>query len=467
MNQDTKKKLLLYNDHKRPTTRRDFLSQGFIGLAAYTVIPSFLGTMSWSAWARAAQCEVPDNGYSPFLVFDMAGGGGLPGNFLVGNKNGPEDLLTSYSLLGWDPRRMVIDRRFGLPMAGANVSKIFEGMTTTMSPEAQALTQMGSICHQSQDDSSINTTSALIEVAKAGLQGNLIKNGLGMSSGDSGGNTGTPLKEPTLKPLEVASVDSVTGATGYEMLQTELSTSGVAALAKANLAYSREQIRNFENLPNGQQLKELAECGYVKNSDIITKGGSVDPRQSQIFQQVFGINTQTASNNQNAIVATIALNTLMKNTGPGCLRIGGCDYHDGTQTTGDQKDLETGQMIGRSIEAAHRLKKPLVFQLLTDGGVYAREGTRMWQGDGGDKSMTVIGSYNPTRKPTMRRLQLGNYTNGQGADRDVFFGGNTSLVAYAVFANYLQTMGRLSDFEKFVAPDQFPRERLDDVLLFG
>ncbi|MGE3975432.1 MAG: hypothetical protein AB7F59_12985, partial [Bdellovibrionales bacterium] len=203
------------------------------------------------------------------------------------------------------------------------------------------------------------------------------------------------------------------------------------------------------------------------NSDIITKGGDVDPRLSPVCQPIFGINAQTAPNAPNAIVATVILNSIVKNTGPGCIRIGGCDYHDGTQTTGDAKDLETGQYIGRAIEVAHRLKKPFVFQLLTDGGVYSRDGSRMWQGDAGDKSMTVLGYYNPTRAPEMRRLQVGHYTNGQGADRDVFFGGNTSLVAYAVFANYLQAMGKLGDFTKYVPADKFPRERLDEILLFA
>ncbi|MGE3975559.1 MAG: hypothetical protein AB7F59_13620, partial [Bdellovibrionales bacterium] len=269
MKETTPKKPLLYSDHKKPTTRREFLAQGLLDLAAFTVVPSVLSTFTAkAAWALNANCEVPDNGYIPFMVFDMAGGGGLPGNFLVGKQGGPEDLLASYGLLGWDPRTVALDRRFGLPMAGGNVSRILQGMIATMSPEAQALTRMGSICHQSQDDSSINTTSALIEVAKAGLQGSLIKTGLGMSATESGGNTQVPMKESTLKPLEVASVTSVTGSTGYEVLQTELSRSGLAAIAKANLSYSREQIAKFERLPNGAQLKELTECGYTKNSDI-------------------------------------------------------------------------------------------------------------------------------------------------------------------------------------------------------
>ena len=71
-------KPLLYDDHKRPATRREFLAQGLMGLAAYTVVPAALSTISWKAWAQAQNCEIPDNGFVPFMVFDMAGGGGLP-----------------------------------------------------------------------------------------------------------------------------------------------------------------------------------------------------------------------------------------------------------------------------------------------------------------------------------------------------------------------------------------------------
>lgn len=467
-NEKPTKKVLLHDDHPKPVTRRDFLAAGFQSLAAYTFLPSLFSAIPYRAFAQNMNCGSSDeNGLIPFLVFDMAGGGGLPANFLVGKQGGPEDYLASYDLLGWDPKTAGIDKRFGLPMAPAAIGKVLEGMLTSMSPDAQARLQMASICHQSQDDSSRNTTSAIMEVARAGLQGKMIKNGLGLMNSVSGGNTIVPTPQPTLKPLSVGSVNDVIASTGYEMLSQELPTQSLLALAKANLNLSRHQIKNLEAMPNGQQLKVLAECGYMKNVDLIAGGTDVDPRRVTAFQNLYNINPSSQPNSLEVRSATVVLNTLTKTAGPGALTIGGCDYHDGTQTTGDQKDLETGLQIGRAVEAAHRLQKPLMFQVVTDGGVYAVKGTRRWQGDAGDKSMTVIGYYDPKGAPKLIKTQIGHYTDGQGAERDTFVGKNTSVVAYAVFANYLNMCGKLGEFEKYVSNSEFPKDKLNDVLVFG
>jgi hypothetical protein len=176
----------------------------------------------------------------------MSGGGALPGNFLVGKKGGPEDLLSSYDLMGWDPKTVGYDKRFGIPMAANNVSKIFQGMTTTMSAEAQANLRMGSYCHLGQDDSSINTNSAIIEVSKAGLKGTAILNGMGLVNSISGGNSSVPDKQALFKPFVVSNVNDVIGSTGYEYLTGAMPRTALEGLAKANVELQREQIKKYE-----------------------------------------------------------------------------------------------------------------------------------------------------------------------------------------------------------------------------
>ncbi len=126
-----------------------------------------------------------------------------------------------------------------------------------------------------------------------------------------------------------------------------------------------------------------------------------------------------------------------------------------------------GQQIGRAVEAAHRLKKPLFFQLITDGGVYANPGTRDWQGDAATKSLTVIGFYDPKEPPRQRKQQVGSYVDGQAVDQTTTIGGEPAKVAYAVLANYLSACGQLSRFNDVAPRRVFSVEQMDEILIFG
>ena len=152
-------------------------------------------------------------------------------------------------------------------------------------------------------------------------------------------------------------------------------------------------------------------------------------------------------------------------SGPGVISIGGCDYHDGTQTAGDTKDREIGIEIGRAVEYAHKIQVPLMIQVITDGGIYPREGSRTWQGDSVDTCMSVVGYYRPDAAPKYIRQQVGAYTNTQGADQSTIVGANPLFAAYGVFANYLQAAGRLGEFQKII-PGVFSDQQLQSLLIF-
>jgi hypothetical protein len=191
----------------------------------------------------------------------------------------------------------------------------------------------------------------------------------------------------------------------------------------------------------------------------------VDPRGDAGLFPVFNIDANTAQTDQRVVFASVIMNTLKRHTGPGVLTFGGCDYHDSTQATGDAKDLEIGQYLGRAFQTAHLFQKPLFVQIITDGGVYARENTRIWQGDSGDKSMTVFGYYHPTKMPTHinKKIQIGNYVDGQGVDRSTLIGDKPIMGAYVTLANYLNVAGKIDLFNK-VAPGIFSTSELDKVL---
>lgn len=467
-------KPLLHENHPRPVTRRDFLAQGFIGFSATVMGPTALSLLL-DAQARADGTCPPVGataGRIPFLVFDMAGGGALAANFLVGGAGGPMDLLPNYDVLGWDPRAATpnaVDARFGLPMAGGGVSKIMQGMLDSMSAGAQAGLRFGSFCHFGRDDTRANQVSALSMVSKAGLRGSLITTGVGTVATFSGGNSDGLVDELALKPLQVKSVSDIVDSLSYGPALSQLRPSVLAASAQALLKLSLGQAAKYSQLSLGDQLGQLDGCGLQRNLAFTGTITGTDPRLEPNFQALYNLNAATPATSADAVSATVVMNVLKGQTGPGCITIGGCDYHDGTQATGDGKDLQTGHEIGRAVEAAYRMGKPLAFQLVTDGAVYPRKGTRIWQGDSGDKSLTLFGLFQPAgmnRRAQQRRLQVGCFTAGQGADRSTLVGSDPIRAGYASFANYLALCGSVGDFNSYF-PNVFTAAELDSVLLFG
>src|SRR4051812_24064082 len=110
------------------------MTKYFLGICIITAI-AFSFTVA-NANSNQLQPQVPT------LIFDLAGGAALPGNFLVTKEDG--SWLQSYDTLGWDPRESgAVYTGFGLPMA-AKASQILQGMLRTMSTGAQAGLRLGS-----------------------------------------------------------------------------------------------------------------------------------------------------------------------------------------------------------------------------------------------------------------------------------------------------------------------------------
>jgi hypothetical protein len=194
----------------------------------------------------------------------------------------------------------------------------------------------------------------------------------------------------------------------------------------------------------------------------------VDPRLDPDARALYKINEGNSDFDRRVLVSAMVSNVVRGNTGPGAITILGCDYHNGTSETGDRKDYEIGQEIGRAIEIAHRLGKPLFIQILTDGGISSKQGTRIWAGDDGTKSMTVIGYHSPKGPPEYEvkySVQLGSYLDDQKVNLNTIVGGAPVLAAYAVFSNYLHATGQIDKF-KIYAPLAFPGENLKKTWLF-
>ena len=91
---------LLHENHKRPVTRRDFVSAGLLSAPAVIMAPAWLAAVLRSGNANALstdmqallaanQCNVPSAAAAissvPFICFDLTGGANLAGSeVLVG-----------------------------------------------------------------------------------------------------------------------------------------------------------------------------------------------------------------------------------------------------------------------------------------------------------------------------------------------------------------------------------------------
>lgn len=455
-------------DHKAPVTRREFVAQGIASGFALSMMPSLLTMLFKANAAEAAVCPATSAapGLLPFLVLDMAGGLAMSGNFVVGKSLGAMDYLTSYGTLGIpdgdNPKNVSgrVDSRFGAPFH-STLSHFYAGMLSVMSAGAQANTRIMTICNSSQDDTAANQLSPLILVSKAGLLGTRLPIGLSNSGGAAGGNSQPPLADSTLKPLAVGSAANLVSALSMGDALASLSNAQRVKIASAASKMSAGQAAKFANMSLGSQFAALAECGYGASVNLINDIAAINPTANTNVQGVYGVGGAAGAN------ATVVYNTLVGNTGPGAVVVGGCDYHNQGQTTTDAKDRECGAELGRMLELAHRLGKPAVVAGISDGSCSSNPGTRMFTSDSGNRGMSFLACYKPAAAPTLVSSQIGSFTDGQGVNSVPFFASNPSMVAYALLANYLKLSGRMDLFTTLVPIGAFPVERVDEVLGFG
>ncbi len=142
----------------------------------------------------------------------------------------------------------------------------------------------------------------------------------------------------------------------------------------------------------------------------------------------------------------MAYNALKSNCGSVALELGGYDYHDNTRTTGDARDLEAGRNVGRILETANALGKPVFMYVTSDGAVSSQKSSNQgspWNSDRGTGGVSYMLYFNPNGRPQTSGFQIGSFTQGQVADDSFVTGNSPEAAAAAVFANYLAVNKRL------------------------
>jgi hypothetical protein len=310
----------------------------------------------------------------------------------------------------------------------------------------------------------------LILAAKAGLVGTVLPTGLGTRSSPSGGNSTVPVADAAFKPLAISSGSNLVSAITMGDAFGALTSDQRSRIASAASRMSQSQLSKFNSMSQGAQFKTLAECGYLKNSNVVASSTDIDASKNEHVKAVYS--RLDANNNPvEALGANAAavFNTLMGNVGPSAIVVGGCDYHNQGETVSGNKDQECGETLGKILELAARLGKSVVVAGISDGGIAYRRDTREPVSDSGSRSLAFLACFRPSTspQPTLVKSQIGSYTTGQTAERGNFFATNPAMVAYILAINYLKICGRMDLVNSVIPSGSIPTSEMNNILGFG
>lgn len=460
--------------HKKPTTRREFLQYGLIPFAASTMMPNWLQLFHpEGAMAQAANCATPASSLIPVIQINCSGGAGLMAAGIVPMDQAGNP-LASYNIMGLGNGQVPLVRDMGnAPFAGDRgdgqlISNILAGIRAQAAAQTIANTAAVSICARSRDDTSKDNAYAINGlIHRAGLVGTKLPH-LGVSDSATGIGQSPVVYAPP-SPLVVKGFRDVSNALGYTAsLSSSLNKVQKERVTKLISDLNTAQARKLASITNGAQVKDLIECAGVKNVDLIKEGASaVDPRSNAAIATLWGINAQTANNSQNLVFATVAFNTLIGQAGTGSIQIGGCDYHGNARANTNAKDREIGDAIGRILQTASILNKPVFILVTSDGAVSSDQSDdrqAQFNSDRGSAGTAQMYMFNPAGRPVTSGFQIGQFTAGQSADDKTLVGNSTENAIKAAFANWCKLNNRMDLFSAVLATRAFDTNELNQVL---
>jgi len=504
---------LMFGDHGRPLSRRQFIRQGFMTGSA-TLLSG--GIFSLFANPNAAYAAVaPDlnqlaldigctlggagaGGKLPFICFDLAGGANLAGsNVLVGQGGGQMDLLSTagYSKLGL-PGDMLPGQTSNngalLNLSALNdftnreLNLIFHADSPMLLGILEkALTAIGNIDGavipaRSDNDTANNPHNPLYALAKTGARGSVVDL-IGSRSSDSGGNSMSPAMyiDSEFRPTKVDRPSDVTGLVDVGDLTKILGANDVTAVMEsmARVSHKKLKLGTIDTgLNNDEIIKDLVRCGYLKSADLAERIGDteVDPTLDLDILSIFS----AAELNDREFSKTASVMKMVLNgyAAGGCVTMGGYDYHTGDRVTGENRDLRAGRCIGACLEYAALLGKPLMIYVFSDGSVFSNgnnddsaapddgidgndnitvggRGKGQWTGDNSSTACSFFLVHNPGAPPALvGSRQIGRMS----ADASVVTtatpaANNVNLLVNMVMLNYMALNGPSAGFPDVIA----------------
>ncbi|MEZ5514260.1 MAG: hypothetical protein R3F58_10370 [Steroidobacteraceae bacterium] len=482
--------------HKRPLSRRDFISQGMRTGPAVIAAPSVLAMLLGSQQARAlspdleamkgpAECNIQlGAGKIPFIAFDLAGGANLNGSeALIGGPGGPLDFLSTggYARLGLpgdmlpnstnaaSPTNDFINQEFGLPWHSDG--GMLRGMLLETAVTTRAFTAGAVIAARSENDTGNNPHNPMYGINKAGADGALLTL-IGSRASDSGGNSMAPVMmiDPAKRPTKVDRASDVTGLVDTGELGTLFANSDDAIAVLESITRVSHRKLDLTTVDpklaatEAAALKKLVRCGYLKSADLADRFRSPAALNPDIDPDIVGpagIWTQAEYDGDGEFRKTAAVMKMIVEgyAGAGTVTMGGYDYHGQGRATGEVRNFRAGRCIGACLEYAARKGKPLMIYIFSDGSLSANgtvdntadgRGKFMWASDNQGTAASIMLVYNPGSRAQLRtagRQQIGNYSSdGSVVTSSSPAANSVNLLVETVVLNYMALHGEEGQF---------------------
>lgn len=501
---------LRHPDHKRPVTRREFVSQGFMTGAAMSLGGGVLSLFSNPREAQAAlsadlipllsnPCGISTGGAGkiPFIAFDLAGGANIAeSNVLIGQEGGQMDFVSTagYEKCGL-PGDMVPglnDPISGLPYANTDFGLAFHldsafrrGMLGSIRPGLgiEANLTGAVIPARSDNDTGNNPHNPLYGIARAGADGSILTLA-GSENTMSGGNSMIPamMMDPELQPTKVDRPSDVVSLVDTGQLVGILGPSDATAVMES---VYRLTAQKMQVITADAVVKDLMSCGYLKAADIADRFGGtpLDPGLDPDIVGPTGIFTDAEFNDggrdgrefrKTAAVMKLVMNGF---AGAAVVEMGGYDYHGGARAEGEVKDFRAGRCMGACIDYAARVGTPLMMYVFSDGSLSSNgtidnsqdgRGKGEWSSDNSSTAAGFFMVYNPygraqligaTPEEQAQHQQIGRFDAGASVVRTATpAANNVNLLVNTVILNYMALHGDQGQFANL-----FPNHGLGDV----
>jgi hypothetical protein len=483
--------LLHLEGHRKPVTRRDFLSRGLYAGAGLVIAPTLSAIAARPAGAQLA-CGGPLGGAGkiPFICIDLAGGANIAGgNVLVGDPSGQLGALSDsgYVKLGI-PTDMLptdpvnVDAQMGLAFHAD--SAMLRGIRLrAVTPATLDQTNGVGVCARSEDDTQNNPHNPMYGIAGAGADGELLTL-IGTENTDSGGKSIAPMSmiDPAIRPTKVDRPSDATGLVDTGKLVQMLGQQDAGTVMRAVEAISTEKLGTVDE---DQLIEDLVACGYIQSATLVEDFGSpdaLDPTNDPVLNQVFSA-ADINGNSAYAKTATVMKLVLNGFAGAGTIELGGYDYHDGTRATGERRDELAGEVIGGILEYASLINQQVMIYVFSDGSVDSNGenddsvdggGKGIWQSDNASTSSVFMLAYNPPIlgvRPALTPQIVGNqigYFRASGSLETAAtpVSNSVDLLAEAVVLNYLALHNETANFESALPNFGLPAASRDALTAF-
>ena len=492
---------LLFGDHKKPMTRRDFISAGLRTGGHMIAGASALSFLTHSNNTNAAlsadldmlrdSCgiNVQGAGKIPFISFDLAGGANIAGsNVLVGGAGGQQDFLSTngYNKLGLpgdmspaiaNPNAEQSDFiNTDLGLAFHSDSAFLRGILEKVSPQTVANINGAVIPNRSDNDTGNNPHNPMYAIAAAGANGSLMPL-IGSRNTDSGGNSMAPTRfiDLSKRPTKIDRPTDVTGLVDVGDLFDLLSQNDAVAVMESIQRISAQKLSQVNSqVTRDDVIKDMINCGYVKSADLADRFGdpaTLNPLLDVDIVGPAGIFSLAEFDSEQEFQKTASIMKLVVNgySGAGTVTMGGFDYHTGDRATGELRDLRAGRCMGACLEYAARRNQPMMMYVFSDGSVSSNgriddsengRGKGEWTSDNSSTGASFFLVYNPTGKPQLMgstpaqnamHQQIGYMRSDASVETaSAPSANNVNLLVETVLLNYMALHGEQNNFSSLV-----------------